>query len=389
MTDRNNINNIKISGFRRLKDIDLRIASRPFMVLIGANGVGKTSFLDAISLLSASARGELNTIITTFGGLASVITREKSDSLTLFADIDVPGHKPLCYELSLTPIGPGYSICREELSQARDGFAQPFKHIDSRHGDIRYYETASKRLLRPNWVHNPLETSLYQVPKMYQQPEELRRILGSVTQYHFLDVGPHAKVKLPQKMTPAYLPGAYGEDLVPFLYYLRESDSDGYEALEDVLKSAFPNFERLSFPPVAAGMLTMTWKDRNFSKPFAMHELSEGTLRFLWLVSLLHSPDLATFTMIDEPEVSLHPELLSILIELMRESAERTQLIVATHSDSFVRFLEPKEIVVMDIDEDGCATMTWGDDDKLDLEKWLDEYSLDEIWRMGQMGGRS
>jgi len=71
----------------------------------------------------------------------------------------------------------------------------------------------------------------------------------------------------------------------------------------------------------------------------------------------------------------------------MREAAKRTQLIVATHSDRFIRFLEPKEVVVMDIDDIGCATATWAD--SLDIDRWLAEYSLDEVWRMGRMGGRS
>jgi len=60
------MNHVKIGGFRRLKDLDLSI--RPFMVLIGANGVGKTSFLDAYSLLSASAAGGLNSKLSQFGG---------------------------------------------------------------------------------------------------------------------------------------------------------------------------------------------------------------------------------------------------------------------------------------------------------------------------------
>jgi predicted ATPase len=118
-----------------------------------------------------------------------------------------------------------------------------------------------------------------------------------------------------------------------------------------------------------------------------MHELSEGTLRFLWIASLLQSPGLSTITMIDEPEVSLHPELLSLLANLMREAAQRTQLVVATHSDRLIRFLRPEEVVVMDIGEDGFATATWAD--TMNLEDWLAEYSLDEIWRMGRMGGRS
>jgi predicted ATPase len=131
----------------------------------------------------------------------------------------------------------------------------------------------------------------------------------------------------------------------------------------------------------------MTWKDSNFSKPFYMHELSEGTLRFLWLVAILQSPNPASITMIDEPEVSLHPEMLGLLAELMREASRKTQLVVATHSDRFVRFLHPDEVVVMDINEQGAATATWAS--SLDLDAWLKDYSLDELWSMGRMGGRA
>jgi predicted ATPase len=378
------INRIKLSGFRRLLQIDLPI--RPFIVMIGANGVGKTSFLDAFSLLSGSASGNLNQILSQFGGISSILTRGKSEELSFLVDMTVPNFSPLEYELHLSPKGTGYSISKEVLSQER-GYPQPFKHIDSSESDIRYYEIDENRLVRPNWEHNPLETSLSQVPKMFRQPEELRRILATATHYHALDVGPRAMVKLPQPMKPALLPGADGEDLVPYLYYLREGDRDRFDAILDSLRTAFPDFVELSFPPVAAGVLSMTWKDKNFTKPIYLNELSEGTLRFLWLVSLLQSPSLSTITMIDEPEVSLHPELLSLLADFMREASRKTQLIVATHSDRFIRFLKPEEVVTMDIDENGCATMTWAD--TLDLDKWLAEYSLDEVWQMGRMGGRS
>jgi predicted ATPase len=378
-------NRIKISGFRRLHAVDLPV--RPFMALIGANGVGKTSLLDAFSILSASASGNLNGMLSRYGGIVSLLTRGKSEDLSFVVDMNVPGHQPLEYELNLAPKANGYAISGEILSQERDGYRQPFKHINSADGDIRYYEIDSNRLVRPDWEHDPLETSLAQVPKMFRQPEELRRILATATQYHALDVGPRAPVKLPQAMKPATLPGPDGEDLVPYLYYLRETDRDRFDSIGDSLIAAFPDFAGLSFPPVAAGMLAMTWSDRQFDKPFYMNELSEGTLRFLWLVSLLQSPHLSTVTMIDEPEVSLHPELLSLLADLMREASRRTQLIVATHSDRFIRFLKPKEVVVMDTDETGCTTATWAD--SLDLDHWLEDYSLDEVWRMGRMGGRS
>jgi predicted ATPase len=168
---------------------------------------------------------------------------------------------------------------------------------------------------------------------------------------------------------------------------MRETDRQRFEAVEDALRAAFPGFERLDFPPVAAGTLAMTWRDHHFPGGFYTHQLSEGALRFLWLTTLLQSPGLTAVTLIDEPEVSLHPELLSLFAELLREASQRSQIIAATHSDRLVRFLRAEEAVVMDIGEDGLASTTWAD--KLDLERWLEEYSLDEVWRMGRLGGRA
>ena len=382
----NKITRARIQGFRRLNDVDLEM--RPLMVLIGANGVGKTSFLDVLALLSASAAGNLSIKIAEFGGLDSLVTRNGTKDLSLHVDMDVPGHQPLEYELRLQVAGIGHSISREALYQTRQGSRTPFKHIDSAFDTIRYFNPDTKKLLRPNWDHNPRETSLAQVPKMFQQPEELRKILSSAVQYHALDVKPGSPVKVPQKMRPAILPGANGEDLVSLLYYLREQDPNRFEVILDTLHVAFRGFEWLSFPPVAAGTLTMLWKDKGFSEPIYIHELSEGTLRFLWLVTLLQSPGLSTVTMIDEPEVSLHPEQLSLLADLLREASLRTQLVVATHSDRLVRYLKPDEVVAMDIrEEDGLATATWAD--TFDLEHWLQDYCLDEVWRMGRLGARA
>jgi predicted ATPase len=182
------------------------------------------------------------------------------------------------------------------------------------------------------------------------------------------------------------MPGKDGEDLVSCLYYLREAKRDRFEAVEDALRVAFPTFERLDFPPVAAGTLTMAWKDKHYTRPMYAHQLSEGTLRFIWLVTLLQSPGLPTVTLIDEPEVSLHPEMLRLLTELMREAATRTQLIVATHSDRFVRFLKPAELMVCDLNDAGRTVVTRANE--LDLDEWMEDYSLDQLWSMGRLGGR-
>jgi len=380
----NRLKNISVKGFRRLHNIDLEM--RNLTVMIGANGSGKTSFLDVFSILAASASGNLHQQLQLKGGLNEILTRGKARELEISLAMNVPDREPLKYRLALSPKGLSYEIREETLTQQSDIYApEPFKYIQSDGLDIKYFSQEDRRLLRPNWEHNPLETSLSQVPKMYREPENLRKSLASCTYYGALDVSEKSPIRLPQAMRPAKLPGAKGEDLVSCLYDLRESDRDRFEFLENILSAAFPDFERLNFPPVAAGTISMTWTDRNFSQPIYLHELSEGTLRFLWLATLIQSQNLTTITLIDEPEVSLHPDLLRHLVYLMREAAKHTQLIVATHSDRLIGFLEPHEVLICDLEE-GEAKMNWAD--TLNLSKWLEDYSLDQVWAMNIMGGR-
>jgi predicted ATPase len=376
---------LSIHGFRRLLNVQLEL--RPLSVMIGANGTGKTSMLDVLSVLAKSAQGKLSESISELSGLSNLLTYDRADELHLGISMTVPRYEPLEYSLRLKTQAVAYAIREEKLTQRRSGYPGPFIHIDSHYEDVKYYEVEAKNLVRPNWEHNALETSLSQVPKMFQQPEDLRNRLSSSTFYHVLNVDQRSPVRLPQPMQPAKLPGRNGEELVSCLYSLRETDRDRFEAIEDALRAAFPRFDRLDFPPVAAGTLALTWREKGFSKPFYMHQLSEGTLRFLWLATLLQSPGLTALTLLDEPEVSLHPELLSLLAEMMREASNRTQLVVATHSDRLIRFLQPKEILLMDAGEDGMTTLKWADD--LDLDEWLKDYSLDELWSNGRLGARA
>jgi len=377
-------NDLSIRGFRRLYDVELLL--RPLAVMIGANGTGKTSVLDVFSLLAKSAQGKLNESISELSGLSSVLTYDRAEELRLgIAMLDAP-HGLLEYSLTLRPQASSYAIAEERLCEHIRGYMEVFDHIDSHGDDVKYFEVDQKKEVRPNWKHKPFETSLSQVPKMFQQPEEFRNRLASSTFYHVLNVDPRSPVRLPQPMQPATLPGRNGEELVSCLFYLRETDRNRFEAIEDALRAAFPRFDRLDFPPVAAGTLALAWRETGFSKPLYMHQLSEGTLRFLWLATLLQSPSLTALTLLDEPEVSLHPELLSLLAELMREASSRTQLVVATHSDRLIRFLQPKEVVVMDADEDGMTTMKWADE--LDLDAWLKDFPLDELWSNGTLGAR-
>lgn len=374
---------LRVDGYRRLRQVDVKL--QPLTLLIGPNGVGKTSYLEVFSLLAASCRGQLSSRLSELGGLPDIITRDRAECLRFQIEMTVADHHPLEYELEIRPRGVAHTISKEQLSQRHPGKAKPMLHLSSVGTNVRYFDPSAKKLLPPTWEHNHQETALAQCLKTFQSSENLRASLASSTSFAALSVAPNAPVRLPQMMRPASDPGTNGESLVSCLYTLRESDRERFEMIEDSLRVAFPDFERLDFPPVAAGSLAMTWKDRSFSRPLYMHQLSEGTLRYLWLLTLLASKELPTFTLLDEPEVSLHPEMLMLLLDQLREASQRTHLVVATHSDTLLRFAKPEEVLVFDL-EQGEATLTPGD--KLDLERWLHEYSLDELWRMGRLGGR-
>lgn len=385
---------IRLHGFRRLQKFDLEL--RPLCVLIGANGCGKTSLLDVFSLLAASASGGLSSKISELGGISAVATLDRVDQpapehrrVICVLSTRMPQGNPLVYNLTIAATGISYEVEEEALTEDESPNSLPRKHIQASNGHILHidYTQPGGHLIPATFEFNPLETALAQVPRMRTGVEEFRKRLSSSTYYHMLNVEPRSAVRLPQPLRPATLPGRDGEDLVSCLFNLRETDRDRFEIIEDALRAAFPGFVRLDFPPVAAGTLAMAWKDSNFRHPLYMHQLSEGTLRFLWLVTLLQSPGLTAVTLLDEPEVSLHPELLNLLADLMREASTRTQLIVATHADRLVRFLEPKEVVTFDVNDDGTASARWAD--QLDLDEWLKEYTLDEVWRLGRMGGRA
>jgi predicted ATPase len=380
---------LSVSGYRRLRVVD--IALRPLNVLIGANGVGKSSFLDIFDLLAASAGGNLQTAITDLGGMNSLLTADgHANSITFELMMDQDGAEPLDYQIRLSSQAAGYALAFETLSQRRHPKAlAPFKFIDAAGPRVRYHDPERPgRFVEPNWDYKSQETALSQVPKLYREPESFRGLLADVSEvYHSLDVSARAPVRTPQALSPAPTPGADGADLVSCLFTLRETARDRYDAVEDALRAAFPTMERLEFPPIAAGRLTLGWREGDLARPIYASELSEGTLRFLWLATLLQSPGLPRVTLIDEPEVSLHPEMLRLLADLMREASSRTQLVVATHSDRFVRFLEPSELVICDRDDAGYMTVQRADE--LDLKAWLAEYTLDQLWSKGILGGRS
>ena len=378
---------IHIQGFRRLVDVKLEL--RPLMVMIGANGVGKTSFLDFWKLLSRASSGDLLHTISEMGGFNDLISRSRKGAEPIssihFQLVVQHADRKIELNAALATAGIGYWIASEFMIETRllaNGEMKSRDLYRRERDNLTWWQLGEAREEKIALNH---ELALWQFTTE-SETRAFQQMLLPCGYYQPVDVSRRSAIRLPQMLQPARRPAESGDDLVSTLHSLRESDPDRFEVVEDTLRAAFPDFERLQFQPVGGGMMALAWWDRQFTQPIYMPQLSEGTLRFLWLTALLLSRDLPAVTLIDETEVSLHPELLSLLVSLMREASQRTQLIVATHSDRLIQFLEPKEVLVADV-EDGAAKFAWGDE--LDIEHWLENYTLDQLWQMGRLGGRA
>lgn len=125
-------------------------------------------------------------------------------------------------------------------------------------------------------------------------------------------------------------------------------------------------------------------REEGLSQPIPANRLSDGTLRYLFLLALLLNPTPPPLICIEEPEIGLHPDILPTIAELLIEASQRTQLIVTTHSDALVSALPPESVLVCERNEKGTHLRRLEPER---LKNWLENYSLGDLWRMGEIGG--
>jgi predicted ATPase len=382
------INHIEIKNYRCLKDVSVNLSK--LNVMIGANGAGKTSLLEVFDIIARGSRQELSRALSDRGGVTDILSANgsQSEAFSVCFETTVPGYTdPLIYKIEIGAKGAGYVILNEVLSPSRTpGSDDPVKWIDNQPGRPKYFDQNTRGLESPNWDYDEREPMLGQVPKTNDNLERFRRLISETRFFTYLDVGKSSVVRLPQNLEPdVLLPGPNGEHMISALYNLRTYHDAVYNRILEAVRSAFPEFSALDFPLVAAGKATLIWKENG--RRFYPHQMSEGTLRFLWLACLLLSPKLPPIALIDEPEVSLHPEVLQVLAGLLKEASLKSMIFVATHSDRLIRWVDLDEVLVFD-KEDGVTRLVRADDQSLNMQEWLKEYTLDQLWLMGELGGR-
>ena len=174
-------------------------------------------------------------------------------------------------------------------------------------------------------------------------------------------------------------------NIAAFLLKMRETQKDYYDRIVSHIRLAAPYFGDFELKEVSPGQTQLLWKERYSPKVFYPSQLSDGSIRFICLATLLLQPKPPSTIIIDEPELGLHPYAITVLAGMLGMAASRCQLIISTQSSPLVDHLQPKDIIVVDRKE-GETTLTRPDENA--LKDWLTDYSLGTLWDKNVLGGR-
>ncbi|SHG46132.1 Predicted ATPase [Kaistia soli DSM 19436] len=344
---------VRIERYRSIRSIMLPVA--PLTVLVGRNGVGKTNLYRALELLTAAARGSITHEIAAEGGLGSVLFAGPRETgpvrLRLGCEVGSYAYSieiglPSPMEAALTETEPMVKAEKLDLIgggrkpvtlMKREG---PGAWLRDGEGKRQTYETA---LL-------PSETALasFRDVERYTEVDIVRRALGDWRFFHNFRTDRESAIRKPALAVTTPTLASNGHDLAAALATVRQVRGEG-PAIHAAIDDAFPGSRLIT--RIVDGRVALELEMRDLPRPLAASELSDGTLAFLCLVGALASYRLPGFIALNEPETSLHPELIPALARLIAKAAERTQVWVVTHSEPLAAALaregdaEPRAVI--------------------------------------------
>jgi predicted ATPase len=392
------IQQLTVHGYRSFRDI--RWKPGRLNLLVGPNGSGKSNLLRLLELIAETAKGRLANALKPpqGGGIIPLLWDYKAPSLDWTIRIDPVDagrdttRDALTLELRLEhlPTTSSYRIAVDSLGnwvKYDQGLEQSPLWIyrrDPRQAVV--YHQGQSRLVRLEDV-DANESLLPQIsdPSMNPIPTQTRRFLEGWRVYHDVHVERGAPMRLPATTQIVKLVEADGSNLVSVLHTLYTSNRDFKRQINEGMRAGFGNqFEELVFQPAAAQQIQLAIQWRSSSEPHTGQDLSDGTLRFLFLLTVLASPDPATLIAIDEPEVGLHPSMLPIIAEYAADAARRTQVVMTSHSPVFLdAFSSVGPQVTLLHREDGQTCLFPLPPEP--MEKWLAEYRLGELFTSGDL----
>lgn len=375
------IERIKIQGFKSIRELDLPL--RPLNILIGPNGVGKSNFISFFKLLNQLYEQRLKNYVAESGYMNALLFfgAKLTDSISGFVDFSNTN----AYSFKLTPDPIDGAILDE--SDWWNGYKDKAKDYNRWH--VKGWASQGRESIIKN--------------EQGSRASHLKRFLQSFKIYHFHDTGAKAAIKKRGLVDDIERLYEDGRNLAAFLYYLKNSHLHNFRQIERAIQSVAPFFQEFNLFPSSENKKTiqLVWKSTDDSEQnFFAFQLSDGTLRFMALATLLLQPDPPATILIDEPELGLHPFAIGKLAALLQKVSARSQVIISTQSVELLNHFEPEDVVVVEQeapvngpDRHSGSPPTPRQSvfrrlDKEELTHWLENYSLGELWKKNVLGGR-
>jgi predicted ATPase len=358
---------LTVTGFKSIANQTLDLGR--LNVLIGGNGVGKSNLISVFKLLRDMYDGNLQVAVAKAGGANALLHfgRKKTARIGLkvvFAEETGPHRN--AYRAYLSPTDEDSFIFAIESAGFHDAgrYSTPYwEEFGSGHAEAKLPRQKGKIVA---WVQEDLAS--YRV-------------------YHFHDTSETAAVKQSCDVGDNRFLQARAENLAAFLLWMKGKHPDHLEAIQDTVRLMAPFFDRFELAPLRNNQdkIRLEWRERGSESYFNANQLSDGTLRFICLATLLLQPSVPRLVLLDEPELGLHPAAIQLLADLLKQASIRTQLLVSTQSVTLVNHLEPESVWVADR-HDGATEFRHLA--KQDLTEWIGAYALGELWEKNVLGGR-
>jgi predicted ATPase len=389
---------LKSEGFRSLKDSIWNPGQ--LNILIGPNGSGKSNLLRLLELIAISAKGGMGKYIQYLGGMEPLVWDGRAGRIRFevkFSPLEEQQdteRDSVTYMLELARLGSfsSYRVEEEQLAnyaKVKQGVrGEPFKFLERNQQYGVMFDEQERRLVAQAENTPTEETLLSSATNPFAVNRHIstfQRLLAGWTIYHDIHVDRDAPMRKPAITRYEKRLDADGQNLVSVLHTLYSEDQEFSDNLDDAMRAAFGNdFDGLAFPPASDQKTQLRLKWKSLKRGQSAAELSEGTLRFLLLLTILTSPDLPQLIAIDEPELGLHPAMLPIIAEYAVAASKHSQVILTTHSPAFLDAFggEKPTVTVVQL-ENGQTSLKVVDEDILSY--WLKEYSLGRLMSSGEL----
>ncbi len=406
------LHSIQLQGLLSFGPASQPIELQPLNVLIGPNGVGKSNLIEAINLLRTMP-SDLTAGIREGGGITEMLWKGADANKSAYIQAVLASHPEerfaqegvnLEHEIVITAQNQRLQVEAEQIENDRplwgyhntfffyrfnfgDAHQPTFSRVDATDNtDAATGQQKNKRRLERGEL-SPQQSVLAQgrrFPGKYPELAYLADQYERIAIYRNWGIGRNVAARSAQ---PADLPSDYlledGSNLAHVLNELRYRE--GGERIDDYLKRFNPAIKDLRIR-VAQNSVVLYVEEEGLSQPISAARLSDGTIRYLSLLAVLLDPSPHSLICIEEPELGLHPDVMGDVADLLVDAAQRTQLIVTTHSRQLVGNLSqhPEAVAVCSKDENGTKIEHL---DAAELDEWLEDYSLGELWSRGFIEG--